>query len=218
MEAIRIVIADDQMITRSGLRNLLTEQADLEIVGEAQNGVEAVEMAATLQPDVVLMDLRMPLLNGVEATRQIHRTSPHIGILVVTIFEDDASVFPAIRAGARGYLLKDADEEELIRAIRTVADGGVIFSAGIAGRVLHYLSGPPPNVPTQAFDELTNRERAVLEQVAHGLSNAEIAEKLALSPKTVANNISNVLAKLQAADRARLMLMALEAGLGNEVE
>src|SRR4051794_20732489 len=142
MEPIRIVIADDQTITRSGLRNLLAAHPGFEIVGEAKNGAEAVEMAATLQPDVILMDLRMPVLNGIEATRQIHRASPHIGILMVTMFDDDASVFPAIRAGARGYLLKDADEDELARGVATVAGGGVIFSPGIAGRVLQYLSGP----------------------------------------------------------------------------
>jgi DNA-binding NarL/FixJ family response regulator len=176
-------------------------------------------MAATLQPDVILMDLRMPETNGIEATRQIHRTDPHVGILVVTIFEDDTSVFPAIRAGARGYLLKDSDASELARAIHTVAGGGVIFSPGIASRVLQYLSGltdPAPHtpLPPHTFDELTNRERSILDLLAHGFSNSEIAQRLALSPKTVSNNISNVLVKLQAADRAKLMLMALEGGLG----
>src|SRR5690348_13076186 len=170
MEPIRIVIADDQTITRSGLRNLLAARPGFEIIGEAQNGAEVVAMAAALQPDVILMDLRMPLLNGIEATRQIHRAHPHVGILMVTIFEDDASVFPAIRAGARGYLLKDADQDELARAIETVAGGGVIFSPGIAGRVLQYLSGPPPNLPAQAFDELTPREREILALMARGHS------------------------------------------------
>jgi DNA-binding NarL/FixJ family response regulator len=214
MEPIHIVIADDQLITRSGLHNLLAAHPEFVVVGEATNGVEAVEMATNLQPDVVIMDLRMPELNGIEATRQIHRTSPHIGILVVTIFEDDASVFPAIRAGARGYLLKDADEAELTRAIVTVAEGGVIFSPGIAGRVLQYLSGPQPSLPVQAFDELTPREREILGLLARGFSNTEIADKLVLSPKTISNNVSNVLVKLQATDRAKLMLLAMEAGLG----
>ena len=214
MDPVRILIADDQTITRSGLRTLLEASPGLEVVGEATNGAEAVEMAVDVQPDIVLMDLKMPVLNGVEATRMIHRSSPHIGILVVTIFEDDTSVFPAIRAGARGYLLKDTDHGELIRAIHTVANGGVIFSPGIANRVLQYLSDPPSNLPSQAFDELTNREREILDLIACGYSNVEIAEQLVLSPKTVSNNVSNVLVKLQAADRAKLILMARDAGLG----
>ena len=214
MDPIHILIADDQAITRTGLRTLLESVPELEIVGEATNGAEVIELAAALQPDVILMDLRMPGINGIEATRRIHRTSPHIGILVVTIFADDTSVFPAIRAGARGYLLKDADQTELVQAITTVARGGVIFSPGIAHKVLQYLSAPPPNVPKQAFDELTNRERDVLDLIARGYTNAEIAERLGLSPKTVSNNISNVLLKLQAVDRAKLMLLALEGGLG----
>ncbi len=216
MDPVRILIADDQAITRSGLRTLLESIPPIEVAGEATNGAETIELAEALQPDVVLMDLRMPVTNGIEATRRIHRASPHIGILVVTIFEDDTSVFPAIRAGARGYLLKDADQTELVRAIQTVARGGVIFSPGIAGRVLRYLSESPPNAPAQAFDELTGRERDILDLIARGHSNAEIAERLGLSPKTVSNNISNVLLKVQATDRARLMLMALEAGLGQQ--
>lgn len=171
-------------------------------------------MAEELQPDVVLMDLRMPGVNDIEATHRIHRTSPHIAILVVTVFEDDASVFPATRAGARGYLLKNADQGELVRAIQTVASGDVIFSPGIAGRVLQYLATPPPAMPKAAFDELTRREREILELIARGLTNAEIASRLVLSPKTISNTISNVRVKLQAADRAKLMLLALEAGLG----
>ena len=214
MEPVRVLIADDQTITRRGLRSLLEAVPGLEIVGEATNGAEVVELAERLQPDVILMDLRMPVVNGIEATRRIHRASPHIGILVVTIFADDTSVFPAIRAGARGYLLKDADQTELLRAIQTVAGGGVVFSPGIAGRVLQYLSESPPNVPAQVFDELTGRERDILDLLARGYTNAEIGERLGLSPKTVSNNISNVLLKVQATDRAKLMLMALEAGLG----
>jgi DNA-binding NarL/FixJ family response regulator len=169
-----------------------------------------------LEPDVILMDLRMPVLNGIEATRRIHRAQPHIGILVVTVFEDDTSVFPAIRAGARGYLLKNTDQEELHRAIQTVANGGAIFSPGIAVRVMQYLTTPTPPAPKQAFDELTTREHSILEHLAHGSSNAEIAEKLGISSKTVSNNISNILLKLQATDRAKLMLMALEAGIGHK--
>jgi DNA-binding NarL/FixJ family response regulator len=214
MEHIRILIADDQAITRNGLHKLLETVAGFEIVGEATNGTEAIEAATNLQPDVILMDLKMPVTHGIEATRQIHRTSPHIAILIVTIFKDDTSVFPAIRAGARGYLLKDTNQTELVRAIQTVAHGGVIFSPGIANRVLHYLSEPPTNLPSQVFDELTNRERDILELLARGSTNTEIAGQLALSPKTVSNHISNILLKVQATDRAKLMLMALEAGLG----
>lgn len=216
MDTIRILIADDQTITRSGLQLLLAETKAIEIVGEARNGAEAVDLATALQPDVILMDLRMPEVNGIEATRQIHRTSPNIGILILTVFEDDTSVFPAIRAGAKGYLLKDTEPDELLRAIRTVADGGAIFSPGIAQKVLGYLSTPAPNVPQGIFDELTVREREILELVAQGQTNSEIANTLSLSPKTVSNNISNVLLKVHANDRAKLMLMALEAGLGQK--
>jgi DNA-binding NarL/FixJ family response regulator len=214
METIRILIADDQTITRSGIRSLLAAQVDVEIVGEAQNGEEAIEFASSTQPDVILMDLRMPGINGIDATRRIHRTYPHIGILVLTVFEDDTSVFPAIRAGARGYLLKNTEQVELLRAIHTVANGGAIFSPGIAQKVLGYLHAPPPDVPEQLFDELTSREREILELIAQGKTNSEIASLLNLSPKTVSNNISNVLLKVHAADRAKLMLMALEAGMG----
>jgi len=214
METIRILIADDQTITRTGIRVLLSAQAEIEIVGEAQNGEQAIELAASLQPDVILMDLRMPGINGIEATRRIHRTAPNIHILILTVFEDDTSVFPAIRAGARGYLLKNSEQDELLRAIQTVVNGGAIFSPGIAQKVLGYLNAPPPNVPDQIFDELTPREKEVLELIAQGSSNTEIAALLVLSPKTISNCISNILLKVQATDRAKLMLMALEAGMG----
>jgi len=214
METIRLLIADDQTITRTGLQSLLSAQAGLEIVGEAKDGAEAVELATSLQPDLILMDLRMPVMNGIEATRRIHRASPHIGILVLTVFEDDTSVFPAIRAGARGYLLKNTEQAELLRAIQTVANGGAIFSPGIAQRVLGYLNTPESATAHNAFDELTAREQGILELIAQGKTNNEIAETLGLSPKTISNNISNVLVKVQATDRAKLMLMALDAGLG----
>ena len=142
MSNIRILITDDQTITRSGLQNLLAEQAHLDIVGEARNGEEAMELANTLQPDVILMDLRMPGMNGIEATRRIHRTSPQINILILTVFDDDTSVFSAIRAGAKGYLLKNVEQKELLQAIETVANGGAIFSPGIAQKVLGYLTAP----------------------------------------------------------------------------
>lgn len=214
MDTIRILIADDQTITRSGLQTLLAASENIEVIGEACDGEEAIELAASLQPDVILMDLRMPGVNGIEATRRIHRTSPHISILVLTVFEDDTSVFPAIRAGARGYLLKNTELDELLRAIRTVAGGGAIFSPGIAQKVLGYLTAPPPEVSGDIFDELTVREREILELIAKGKTNAEIAAILNLSAKTVSNYISNVLLKVHATDRAKLMLMALEAGMG----
>ena len=206
MEKTRILIADDQAITRSGLRLLLSEADDLEIVGEARDGEEVVALAASEQPDVILMDLRMPGVNGIEATRRIHRVSPHIGILILTVFEDDTSIFPAIRAGARGYLLKNSEQEDLVRAINTVANGGAIFSPGIAQKVLGYLTTPPPQVPASIFDELTEREREILEYMAQGKTNAEIAAILNLSHKTISNYISNVLLKVHATDRAKLML------------
>lgn len=142
MDGIRILIADDQTITRSGLGTLLAAHEDMQVIGEAHDGAEVVELAASLEPDVILMDLRMPGINGIEATRRIHRASPHIGILVLTVFDDDTLVFPAIRAGARGYLLKNTEQDELLRAIRTVANGGAIFSPGIAQKVLGYLNAP----------------------------------------------------------------------------
>lgn len=215
MDRIRILIADDQTITRSGLQLLLSTSPNLEIVGEARNGQEAIEAAAALQPDVILMDLRMPGINGIEATRHIYRASPHIGILILTVFEDDTSVFPAIRAGARGYLLKNSEQAELLQAIQTVASGGAIFSPGIAQKVLGYLTtAVSDRMPPHIFDELTAREQEILELIAQGKTNAEIAVALNLSAKTVSNYISNVLLKVHATDRAKLMLMALEAGLG----
>ena len=158
----------------------------------------------------------MPCINGIEATRRIHRVSPHVGMLMLTVFEDDTSVFPAIRAGARGYLLKNTEPDELLRAIRTVATGGAIFSPGIAQKVLGYLTAPAPNSSSDIFDELAPREREILEFIAQGKTNSEIAAILTLSPKTVSNYISNVLLKVHATDRAKLMLMALEAGMGKD--
>ncbi len=217
MNIIRILIADDQAITRSGLINFLSQDPDIAILGEACNGAQAIEMAESLQPDLILMDLRMPDVNGIEATRQIHRISPQIRILVLTIFDDDTSVFPAIRAGAHGYLLKDTEQDELIRSIRTVAGGGAIFSPGIAQKVLGYLTTLPANAPRDSFDELTQREMEILALIAKGKTNAEIASMVNLSPKTVSNYISNVLLKVHATDRAKLMLMALEAGMGKSI-
>ncbi|HEY6409602.1 MAG TPA: response regulator transcription factor [Ktedonobacteraceae bacterium] len=215
MEQIQILIADDHPVFRDGLRVLLTSAAEMAVVGEATTGAETISMATMLQPDVILMDIRMPELNGIEATRQIVSNSPHIGILVLTMYEDDDSVFAAMRAGARGYLLKGADRDEILGAIRAVHMGGAIFSATIAQRLMHYFSTLEPTVP-RAFPDLTDREREILTLLAQGYTNTTIAERLVLSPKTVRNNVSNIFSKLQVVDRAQAILRARDAGLGGE--
>ena len=213
MEPLRVLLADDHPVFRRGLRMLLDAQPEgAEIVGEASNGAEAVELARELQPDVVVMDLQMPELNGIEATQRIVEESPHIGVLVLTMFEDDDSVFAAMRAGARGYLLKGADQAEIVRAIHAVGSGEAIFGPHIARRVMDFFSGERTAVP---FPDLTAREREVLELVAQGRSNADITRTLVLSPKTVRNHVSNVFTKLQVADRAQAIVRAREAGLGS---
>jgi len=210
---IRVLIADDHPVFRFGLRALLSATPDLEVAGEAQGGEEDVALAAALQPDVVVMDLNMPDLNGLAATRRILQTSPHIAILVVTMFDDD-SVFAAMQAGASGYLLKGTAPEATLSAIRTVAGGEAIFSPSVARRVMEYFSRRQPHTPPQIFPELTERERELLGLLAQGLTNAAIAERLSLSPKTVRNHVSNIFSKLQVADRAQAIIRAREAGLG----
>ncbi len=214
MDRIRVLIADDHLLFRDGLRALLQTAPDTELVGEATTGEEAVTLAMTMQPDVILMDIQMPDLDGIEATRRIVQMSPHIGVLVVTMFEDDDSVFAAMRAGARGYLLKDARGDEVINAIRAVAAGQAIFGPGIAQRLMGFFAAPGPNVPPRAFPELTAREEEILALVAAGKNNAEIAGALFLSLKTVQNHVSNIFAKLRVADRAQAVIRAREAGLG----
>jgi len=213
MEAIRVLIADDHPIFRSGLQTLLASVPETVVVGEVSTGEEAIAQAATLQPDVILMDLHMPGQNGIEATRAILRVSPHIGILVLTMFEDDDSVFAAMLAGARGYLLKGADQAEIVRAITVVSHGEAIFSPSIARRLTHYFAMLGNASLPQAFPELTEREREVLTLIAQGRNNAEIAARLVLSPKTVRNHVSNIFNKLQVADRAQAIIRAREAGL-----
>lgn len=208
---LRLLLADDHPMFRSGLRLVIEAPGDFEVVGEAANGEAAVQLAADLQPDIVVMDLRMPGLNGIDATRRITATSPHVAVLVLTMFDDDNSVFMAMRAGARGYVLKGADDEEIIRAIRAVGNGEAIFGPAIARRVLGYFAGP---VAAPAFPELTAREREVLDLVATGRNNGEIARQLSVSVKTVRNHLSNIFSKLQVADRAQAILRAREAGLG----
>jgi DNA-binding NarL/FixJ family response regulator len=216
VEPIRILIADDHPVFRDGLRALLGTVEDCELVGEMATGEEAVTAAAQLQPDVVLMDIRMPSLDGIEATRRIVHTSPHIAVLVLTMFEDDESVFSAMRAGARGYLLKGADQTEILRAIRAVASGEAIFGASIARRLMDYFLATRTGLPAQAFPDLTEREHEVLELIARGFANQAIAGRLFLSPKTVRNHVSNIFSKLQVADRAQAIVRAREAGLGGE--
>ena len=198
MEPIRILIADDHALFRSGLKALFGSLPQTAVIGEAQTGREAIALAQSLQPDVVLMDIQMPNLNGIEATRQIVHTSPHIGVIMVTMFEDDDSVFTAMRAGARGYVLKGADQEEMVRVITAVSRGEALFGANIA----------------TPFPQLTEREQEVLTLIAQGHSNGDIAQQLTLSIKTVRNHVSNIFAKLQVADRAQAIIRARDAGLG----
>ena len=214
MDGIRVLIADDHPIFRDGMRGLLESVPDTEVVGEASSGEEAIALATALQPDVILMDLKMPGCNGIEATRRILATSPHIGVLVVTMFEDDDSVFAAMRAGARGYLLKGANQAETLRAIRAVGNGEAIFGPAIAQRLIGFFAAPAPTVPAQVFPDLTEREREVLALIAEGRGNQEIADQLFLSLKTVRNHVSNIFSKLQVADRAQAVIRAREAGLG----
>jgi DNA-binding NarL/FixJ family response regulator len=191
----RILIADDHALFRNGLRALFASVPDLEVVGEASTGEEAITQATDLQPDVVLMDIQMPSVNGIEATRRILQVSPHIGVIVVIMFEDDDSVFAAMRAGARGYVLKGADQEEILKVIRAVAIGEALFGPKIARRIMNFFAAPKPTTPAEAFPELTNREREVLDLVAQGRSNAEITTHLYLRlyPKTA--RLSNMWAQ-----------------------
>jgi DNA-binding NarL/FixJ family response regulator len=211
---IRVLIADDHAAFRSGLRALLATAADIEVVGEAASGVDAVAEAERLQPDVVLMDVNMPGIDGVEGTRRIVDASPHVAILVLTMHDDDETVFEAVRAGARGYLLKGAQRVELVRAIRAVASGEAIFGPGVARRLMAFFARPAPRVDSAAFPELTDREREILELIAQGRSNADITASLVLSPKTVRNHVSNIFAKLQVRDRSEAIVRAREAGMG----
>jgi DNA-binding NarL/FixJ family response regulator len=211
---IRVVIADDHPLFRDGLRAMFESETDIELVGEAATGLEAVSLAGQLLPDVVLMDIQMPDLDGIEATRRVMAESRNTRVLVVTMFEDDDSVLAAMRAGARGYVVKGMRSSDAIRAIRAVAAGEAIFSPAIASRLLSMLAEASPAARPAVFPELTERERQTLELIAQGHKNAVIAERLHLSPKTVRNYVTNIFDKLQLADRSQAIVKAREAGLG----
>jgi DNA-binding NarL/FixJ family response regulator len=213
-DPIRVLIADDHPLFRDGLTAMLQAADDTELTGAATDGLQAVELALHGQPDVVVMDLHMPGMDGIEATRRIVADSPHIAVVVLTMFDDDESVFSAVRAGARGYLLKGADQEQILRAVYAAANGEIIFGTELAARVLAYFTAAP--AASAIFPQLTDREREVLELVAQGRSNADIAARLQLSQKTVRNHVSNILTKLQVADRAQAIVRARDAGLGQQ--
>ena len=209
----RVLIADDHPVFRDGLASLLEPLPGIEVVARASDGHEAVALAAEHDPDVIVMDVQMPGLNGIEATRQVVAHRPQVGVLVLTMGEDDGTVLSALRAGARGYLRKGAEQDEIVRAIETVRGGGVVFGASLAGRIAEVLT-PPAGATTRPFPELTERETEVLDRIAAGRNNGQIAAELFLSPKTIRNNVSSILAKLQATDRAEVIIRARDAGLG----
>lgn len=213
-DPIRILIADDHTLFRDGLRSLFASLPETQLVGEAASGEEAIALAESLQPDVVLMDIQMPGRNGIEATRCITRASPHIGVVMVTMFEDDESVFAAMRAGARGYVLKGADQTEMLRAIRCAARGEALFGPAIAARLTRFFAAQRPAAQPDLFPDLTEREREVLDLIAQGRNNEAIADELIISRKTVRNHVSNILNKLQVADRAQAIVRARQAGMG----
>jgi DNA-binding NarL/FixJ family response regulator len=213
---IRVLVADDHRFFRDGLRALLDSAQGLELVGEAGDGEEVVAQAAVLQPDVILMDLQLPKINGVEATRRILASQPRLNVLVLTMFEDTDTVLAAMRAGARGYILKDTDEEALLRSVRAVASGEALFGPGVAERMMRYLAEATPPGGRAAFPELTEREREVLSLLAQGLSNQEVAQRMGISLKTARNHVSNILGRLQVADRTEAVARARAAGMGGE--
>ena len=221
-EPIELLLADDHPGFRAGFHAALASVEGITLVADAKDGEQAVRLAEELQPDVVIMDLQMPGLDGIEATRQLLQGSPHIGVLVLTMFDDDESVFLAMRAGARGYLVKGAPRDEIVRAIQAVAAGEAILGPAIARRVQDYLVAASPRsnspaVSTEAsFPELTQRERDVLERMAAGDNNMVIARALGISVKTVRNHASNIFAKLVVADRVHAIIRAREAGLGTD--
>ncbi len=211
---VRIVVADDHPLYRRGLAALLNGQDGWEVVAEAADGIGAVKAAVAASPDVMVMDLNMPGIDGIEATRRIVTIRPEVGVLVLTMYDDDGSVFSAMRAGARGYLLKGADQAEIIRAVSALVNGEAIFGPSVARRIIDFFASPRPRSTETVFPELTAREHEVLDLIAAGRSNADVADALVLSPKTVRNHASAIFAKLQVADRSEAIVRARDAGLG----
>jgi len=214
MTATRVVVADDHPTFRRGLAALLGSLDDVELVGEAADGDAAIALVAQTLPDVVVMDLNMPGVNGIEATRRIVAAHPTVAVLVLTMLDEDESVFAAMRAGARGYVVKGADTGDVLRALESVARGDAVFGPAVASRVLSYLTRPLSARDPVLFPELTDREREILELLARGKTNSEIARTLVVSPKTVRNHVSNVFTKLQVRDRGDAIARARDAGLG----
>ncbi|HLL40394.1 MAG TPA: response regulator transcription factor [Rubrobacteraceae bacterium] len=218
-ERIRVLVADDHPVFRRGMRAILGAEPDIELVGEATDGEEAIARALELQPEVILLDLNMPNVNGIEATRRILEASPDTATLMLTMFEDDKSIFAAMRAGAHGYILQGADEAETLRAIHAVASGEAIFGPAIAGRLMGYFATSEQHhntTPVQAFANLTEREHEILSLMAEGYTNSAIASRLYLSPKTVRNYVSSIFTKLHVTDRSLATVHAREAGLGTK--
>lgn len=214
MERIRVLLADDHTLFRKGIRNMLEEMPDIEVVGEAATGREAVEQACALVPDVILMDIKMPEITGIEATKQVLKENPHIGVILVTMFDDPESAFAGMRAGARGYVLKEAEPEELRRAVEAAQRGEVMLCPIIASKVLEHFRAEPSVVAQQLpYEKLSERELEVLQAAADGLNNREIAERLFIAEKTVKNHISNIFSKLNVNDRTQAILYALRQGL-----
>lgn len=215
-EDVDVVLADDHPVFRDGLAVLLDSMSGIRVVGRAGTGHEAIDLVRELHPDVVVMDVNMPDLDGIEATRRLTSESPHVGVVVLTMAEDDDTVFAAMRAGARGYLLKEAGPDDIVRSITSVARGEAVFGAAVARRIMDYFAtGPPASAGPGPFPELTPREREVLDLVAAGRANADIARTLFLSPKTVRNIVSNIFAKLHVSDRAEAIIRSRDAGLGH---
>lgn len=211
----RVLVVDDHPLFREGMRSLLDPVEDIDVVGEAATGEEAVVLSVELQPDIVLMDIGMPGGNGIEATRAVLERCPSARVLMITMFEEPESIFAALRAGAQGYLLKDARPEEMLRAIRAVANGEAIFGSGAAERVRAFFATVAANPrPPAPFQDLTARETEVLTLIARGVTNQQISDQFGVSLKTVQNHVANVLAKLHVVDRSQAALRAREAGLG----
>ena len=216
MTPVRVLVVDDHQLFRDGVRALLGSLPGAEVVGEASSGSEAVELVAALLPDVVLMDVQMPDMSGLEATRRVVATHPSVGVVIVTMFDDDETVFAAMRAGARGYVLKGAGQDDLTRAIDAVARGEAIYGPAVAGRILQFFKASRADLPLDAFPDLTEREREVLDLIAAGMANAAIGRRLGITEKTVKNHVSNIYGKLHVTDRAQAMLRARDAGYGRQ--